>query len=154
MSVLWFVLVYLRNNHNSSVEYAGCSLAEGLGLSSCRLIRSIFEEYCYKKRSPNIFCFWNFAIPTLLQASFTYLHSSRKYGNHYLHPLKNKCELWIYFKWLITGIPISSAVDRKLKLYLSPVVRSELFHSFIPHGSYRCNLLVWVFFTFGRVRWH
>lgn len=41
----------------------------------------------------------------------------------------------VYPKWLISGIAISSAVDENLKFYLNPVVRSDLFKFFIPHGS-------------------
>lgn len=48
---------------------------------------------------------------------------------------KNECKWIRYSKWLITGIPISSAVDIDLKFHLSLVVRFELFNCFIPHGS-------------------
>lgn len=53
----------------------------------------------------------------------------------------------IYYEWLIPGIPISSAVDRKLNFYLNPVVRSELFLNY-SIASFHMVLIGVLFFFF------
>jgi len=56
VSVLWFALVCLWDNQSGPTEHAGCSLEEGLGLSSCSLlICPICEERGYQKVSPVYF---------------------------------------------------------------------------------------------------